>query len=1113
MNPAFTLKEAFVSLTNNLNVQEAHHNNCLDEAYSTVLERCSTKESLSQVKQVHTHVLKSCYVADTSFLSTKLVFGYGKSGSLLDAQKVFDEMPDRSVFTWNALIGSCVRNGEPFEAIQLFMDMNRLGVCFFDASTLTSVLKACGEVEDSCFGVQVHGLAIKLGFICNVYVSNSLMGMYAKCNDSYSAKMLFERLTEKTDVVSWNSIISACSTSGQSSEALRLFREMQINRVVPNTYTFVATLQACEESLSLVFGKELHAFLLKSDLYQHTHVTNALVVMYTKRGKMKEAASIFNTMDEKDSIAWNSLLSGFVQNGHYDDVVATFHKMQNAGIKPDLYSIMSVVSAVGRLGNLLNGLEIHAYAMKKGMDSDLQVCNTLVDMYVKCCKLNYAESLFERVKCKDSISWTTIISGYAQSGNHSRALALFSQSQIHRIESDSVLLASILQACSELKLDSVVKELHGHIIRKGLYDLVLENTLINAYGKCGCIDYAIRVFELIKVKNVVSWTTMMCCLVQSGLANEALDVFISMKETKVEPDSVSLLTLLSAAADLSSLRKGKEIHGYLIRKQFVLHGPISSSLVDMYASCGSLRNSIKVFNSIEVKDLICWTSMVNAYGMHGMGKEAASLFNRMLTEKIHPDHVSFLAILYACSHSLLIDEGKAFFKSMVHDYGLSPWPEHYTCMVDLLGRTNRLKEAIVFVEKMEINPNADIWRSLLGACKVHSNIELGNFAAKKLLELDPYDIKNYILVSNFYTLCGQWDDLDYIRKKMRQKGFKKDPGCSWIEIGNKIHVFTVRDKSHPESDEIYNKLAQINDVLKRVGGYMEKDKAEMLNGHSERLAIAYGLLKTTEGTPIHIMKNLRVCDDCHAFTKLVSKYYEREIIVRDANRFHHFGFGVCSCKDFCLWLSPGEMNEGGGVLFIPRQPVVAVSPCAAYSTPATGIPTPSPFSFSVASTRWSSSRPYNHIFSLVFRAMVMVFSFGSSLALAVTMSNNSQQEDHKKGFQDYPEFLYSFAITTLAFIYSAYQLFKGIFDIAFRGVFISDKISDYTSFILDQLAGYLLVSCSSVTAVMINKPSLAGNTLLKKAAIASVCMSVAAVLTTAVCTLLSGYKLSKRLMW
>ncbi|KAI3742629.1 hypothetical protein L1987_60318 [Smallanthus sonchifolius] len=896
MNPPCTLKEAFISLTNNLNDQETHYTNRLDDAYSLVLERCCTKKSLSQVKQIHTHVLKSCHVVDTSFLCTKLVFAYGKSGSLLDAQKVFDEMPERTVFTWNALIGAFLTNGEPFEAIQLFMDMNMLGVCS-DASTFASILKSCGELEDCCYGFQVHGMAAKLGFLCNVYVVNSLMGMYAKCNDSNSAKMLFGRLDEKTDVVSWNSIISAYSASGESLEALRLFRELPIFTVVPNAYTFVATLQACDEPLYLVFGEEIHAFLLKSEIYRDMHVTNALVVMYAKCGKMKEAASIFNAMDEKDSITWNSLLSGFVQNGLYDDAVSTFHKMQNAGKKPDKYSIIRMISTVGRLRSLLNGLEIHAYAMKRGMDNDLQVCNTLVDMYAKCCKMSHAESLFERIKFRDKISWTTIIAGYVQNGYHSRALSSFRQAQVNRIGSDTMLLASILQACSELKLSSVVKEIHVCIIRKGLYDLVLENTLINAYGKCGCVDYAIRVFELIKVKNVVSWTTMMCCLVQNGLANEALDVFISMKEIKIEPDSVSLLTLLSAAADLSALRKGKEIHGYLIRKQFVLRGPISSSLVDMYASCGSLKNSFNVFNSIEVKDLVLWTSMVNAYGMHGMGKEAVCLFNRMAVEKIRLDHVSFLAILYACSHSLLIDEGKAIFKSMVHDYGLNPWPEHYTCMVDLLGRANKLEDAILFIENMEINPNAAIWRALLGACKVHCNIKLGNFAAKKLLDLDPYDIKNYVLVSNFYALCGQWDDLDYIRKKMRQKGLKKDPGCSWIEIKNKIHVFTVRDKSHPESDEIYDKLAQINDVLKRVGSYMEKDKAEMLNGHSERLAIAYGLLKT-QGTPIHITKNLRVCDDCHTFIKLVSKYYECEIIVRDANRFHHFGFGVCSCKDF-----------------------------------------------------------------------------------------------------------------------------------------------------------------------------------------------------------------------
>ncbi|GJX51332.1 pentatricopeptide repeat-containing protein [Tanacetum coccineum] len=426
-------------------------------------------------------------------------------------------MSERSVFTWNGMIGGFLGNGEAFEAIGLFFDMVVSGVVL-DGSSFTLVFKACGEVGDWGFGVQVHGLAIKLGFLSNVYVSNSLIGMYAKCNDSNSAKVLFREMSGRVDVVSWNSIISACSGCGQSVEALSLFRDMLIDGVVPNTYTFVAALQACEEPSYLVFGKELHAYLLKSNLYLDKYVANALIIMYMKSGKMKEAERIFNEMDEKDSVTWNSMLSGYVQNCLYDEAVAIFHRMQVMGQKPDRYSVISMISTFARLGSLSNGLEIHAYAMKNGMDSDLQVCNTLVDMYAKCSKMDYAESVFERLNFRDSISWTTVITGYAQNGYHLSALTSFHEAQMNGIESDSMLIASILQVCSELKLNSFVKEIHGQIIRKGLYDIVLENTLVNTYGKCECMDYATRVFENIKVRNVVSWTIMMCCLVQNGLA-------------------------------------------------------------------------------------------------------------------------------------------------------------------------------------------------------------------------------------------------------------------------------------------------------------------------------------------------------------------------------------------------------------------------------------------------------------------------------------------------------------------------------------------------------------------------------------------------------------------
>ncbi|XP_052169873.1 pentatricopeptide repeat-containing protein At3g63370, chloroplastic [Diospyros lotus] len=901
------IKEAFLSLSSSF-VGPNPSQFCLDRAYSSVLELCASEKCLSQGQQIHTHIVKSNAVEDSLFLSTKLVFMYGRCGAPLNAEKVFDRMRERTTFTWNALIGAYVTNGEPFGALELYERMRISGVPL-DACTFPCVLKACGQLQNIHTGFEIHGLAIKTGLASNLFVVNSLLGMYTKCDVLDLAVLLFDRLSDKQDVVSWNSIISAYAANGLSREALRLFREMEKTGVTPSTYTFVAALQACVDKSLEKIGIQIHAFILKSSHHLDVHVANALLVMYNRCGKVGEALRIFDDIDERDNISWNSMLSGFVQNGLYNEALHFFQEMQDAGRKTDQGSVVSLLAASSRLRNLLYGMEIHAYAIKSGLDSDLQVGNTLVDLYGKCCRTNYMDSIFHRISNKDFISWTTVIAGHAQNNCHVRALELFREAQMEKMDIDRLMIGSVLQACSGLKCISLVKEIHSYILRRGLSDLVLQNTILDVYGECGSIDYASSVFKSIEDKDIVSWTSMITCYVQNGHANEALDLFVGLKETDAEPDSIALMSILSAASSLSVLRKGKEIHGYLIRKCFILEGAIASSLVDMYANCGSVETSLKIFNCTGDKDLVLWTSMINAYGTHGHGKEAINLFKQMEAEHLIPDHITFLAVLHACSHSGLVDEGRRFFEVMESEYQLEPWPEHYTCLVDLLGRADHLQEAFHFVTNMQMEPTSTVWSALLGACRVHSNEELGEIAAHKLLELDPENAGNYVLVSNVFAAYGRWEDVEEVRMRMKGKRLKKDPACSWIEVGNKVHTFVARDKSHPQSVEINQKLTEITEILESEGSYRtqtkfvlhdveEQEKVKILHGHSERLAIAYGLLTTPEGTPIRITKNLRVCGDCHIFSKLVSKFFKRKIIVRDANRFHCFEDGVCSCGDF-----------------------------------------------------------------------------------------------------------------------------------------------------------------------------------------------------------------------
>ncbi|CAN1137160.1 Pentatricopeptide repeat-containing protein At3g63370, chloroplastic [Linum perenne] len=903
-----SLKEAFSSFTTLLTHDRSSLLANPDEVYAPLLELCATRKALSQGRQIHAHVLKTgVTTSGPAFLSTKLVFMYGKCGYACDSHKVFDEMPERTVFTWNAMMGAYVSNGQALQALRLYREMRVFGSCP-DSCTFPCVLKACGAVEDLRSGEEVHGLAIKCGCASVAFVANAVVAMYAKCKDLESARKLFDSVNGRDDDVLWNSMISAYSENFQYLEAFEVLRKMRMVGVSPSTYTFVAALQACQDSSSKL-GREIHAATLRSSHFRDVYVANALIAMYVRQGMMVEATRIFSKVDGKDNVTWNSLLNGFIQNGLFTEALKFAHDLLDSGIRPDEVSLTSIIGACGRLGYLLNGKESHAYAIKMGYGSHLHVGNTIIDMYSKCSYVSYMDLAFKMMPDKDFISWTTIVAGYAQNNLHLEALELTRQAQMEGMCADAMMIGSILLACSGLKYFLKVKEVHGYMIRHSLADRMLRNTLIDVYGECGQLDYAARVFDLIEEKDVVSWTSMISSCVSNGQGAEALEVFHLMRETAVQPDSVTLVSLLSAIANLSSLNKGKEIHGFLTRKIFLLKDSLANSLVDMYARCGNLENAYKVFDCIRNKSLITWTTMINAYGMHGKGKEAVELFSSMENQKLIPDHITFLTLLYACSHSGLIDEGKSFLHVMKYKYQLEPWPEHYACLVDLLGRANRLEEAFQFVTGMKIEPEAEVWCALLAACQVHSNKELGEKVAQKLLESNTENPGNYVLVSNLFAAESRWKDVREVRMRMKEGGLKKIPGCSWMEVGHKVHTFIARDKSHPDSHKIYKKLAHITEKLENEGGYVtqtksvlhnvaEQEKIQILHGHSERLAISYGLLSTSEGTPIRITKNLRICDDCHAFCRLVSKLYDRILVIRDASRFHHFQNGVCSCADF-----------------------------------------------------------------------------------------------------------------------------------------------------------------------------------------------------------------------
>ncbi|RZC66824.1 hypothetical protein C5167_010518 [Papaver somniferum] len=509
--------------------------------------------------------------------------------------------------------------------------------------------------------------------------------------------------------------------------------------------------------------------------------------------------------------------------------------------------------------------KVHTQMIKHGNYSDGFIGNRLVTMYATFGSVDSALKLFEEIPDKDLISWNSMIGVFAQRGNVNKCFSLFSKMRSEMgVEPNEVTLISLLPVCINMR----------------------------------ALTEACELFNTISSKNLVSWNSMIAAYSQNGFLEDGINLFNSMRRVGFRPDRATIVTLLQVCAELAAEKQGKAMHGYILSSGFSSDMPIATALIRVYAKSGRLDASYEAFSEISFPDKIAWTAILAGYAIHGYARKAIKVFDLMVKNGAKPDHVTFAHILSACSHSGLIEEGKHYFQSMSKVYGVEPDVDHYSCMVDLLGRLGRLDEARELIEAMPTDPNPGVWGALLGACRVHHNIKLGKEIAEKLFMLDPTDPRNYIMLSNMYSASGLWREASQVRALMKERGLRKHPGCSFIEHGGKVYRFVVGDRSHPESDDIHSMLDELITKIQKAGYVPNTDlvlhdvdeemKADMISKHSEKIAIAFGLLVTNHGRPITITKNLRICGDCHNAAKFISVVEKRKIIIRDSKRFHHF---------------------------------------------------------------------------------------------------------------------------------------------------------------------------------------------------------------------------------
>ena len=769
--------------------------------------------------------------------SNQLLNGLSKSGRIDDARKLFDKMPQRDEYTWNTIISCYANVGRLVEARELF--------------------------------------------------------------DAFSGR----------SSITWSSLISGYCRFGCESEAFDLFRWMRLEGQNPSQYTLGSVLRVCSALGWIQNGELIHGYVVKNGFESNVYVVTGLVDMYAKCKHISEAEFLFKglSFDKGNHVLWTTMVTGYAQNGDVHKAIEFFRYMRTEGVESNQFTFPSILTACSAVSAHCFGEQVHGCIVRSGFGCNVYVQSSLVDMYAKCGDFSSAKMVLETMEDDDVVSWNSMIVGCVRHGFEEEALLLFQKMHARNMKIDHYTFPSVLNCCIVGSTDA--KSVHCLIIKTGFenYKLV-SNALVDMYAKTGDLNCAYAVFERMLEKDVISWTSLVTGYAQNGSHEESLKIFCDMRIAGVSPDQFIFASILSSCAELTVLEFGKQVHSDFIKSGLKSSPSVDNSLVTMYAKCGCLDDADTIFVSMQVRDVISWTALIVGYAKNGKGRDSLRFYDAMVSSSTKPDFITFIGLLFACSHAGLVDDGHKYFQQMNKVYGIKPGPEHYACMIDLFGRSGKLNEAKELLNQMDVKPDATVWKALLAACRVHGNLELAERAATNLFQLEPKNAMPYVMLSNMYSAAYKWDDAAKIRKLMKSKGIIKEPGCSWIEINSRVHIFISEDRGHPRAAEIYSKVDEIITRIKEAGYVPDmtfslhdmdsEGKEAGLAYHSEKLAVAFGLLASPLGAPIRIFKNLRICGDCHSAMKYISRVLNRHIILRDSNCFHHFKEGECSCGDY-----------------------------------------------------------------------------------------------------------------------------------------------------------------------------------------------------------------------
>ncbi|XP_059636766.1 putative pentatricopeptide repeat-containing protein At3g47840 [Cornus florida] len=636
---------------------------------------------------------------------------------------------------------------------------------------------------------------------------NSQLKELVKTGQLNDARQMFDKLPHR-DEISWTTMISGYVGASDSSEALALFSKMWVDHTLQmDPFVLSLALKACGLDFNVKHGELLHGYSVKSGLVNSVFVGSSLLDMYSKTGKIWEGCRVFNEMPVRNVVSWTAIITGLVRAGYNNEGLMYFSEMGRARVGYDSYTFAIALKACADTGALNHGREIHTQIMKKGFDMTSFVSNSLATMYNKCGKIEYGFCLFENMRTRDVVSWTTIITTLVQMGQEKHAVQVFLRMRESEVNPNEYTFAAVISGCASLGRIEWGEQLHAHVLHVGLVGfLSVANSIMTMYSKCGQLNSSSIVFYGMTKRDVVSWSTIIAAYAQGGYAEEAFEFLSWMRREGPKPTEFALASVLSVCGNMAILEQGKQLHAHVLSIGLEHTAMIHSALINMYSKCGSIEEASRIFNVAGNDDIVSWTAMINGYAEHGCSREAIDLFEKIHRVGLRPDPVTFIGVLGACSHAGLVDLGFHYFNSMRTKYKINPSKEHYGCMIDLLCRAGRLSDAEHMIRSMPFERDDVVWSTLLRACRLRGDVECGRRTAERILELDPNSAGTHITLANIYSAKGKWREAADIRKLMKSKGVIKEPGWSWIKVKDRVTAFVAGDRSLPEGDNVYSIL-------------------------------------------------------------------------------------------------------------------------------------------------------------------------------------------------------------------------------------------------------------------------------------------------------------------